>query len=156
MATWSAIFCGPKTVTFAKSAHFLHLYITFGEKIYPDFHKVEFCPEIGISKTYLYTYNQRCQLWHVAHSFLVAFLLELSWSLVKSRYFGPLCHLQCLSIWGLKAHLSPLYLLSIEHWANINVSKNIYIYFPHCTLLHQIDIKESDKIYFAIQTWNMV
>ena len=39
-------------------------------KISPDFHEVEFCPELGISKT---NNQSKCHIWQVAHKFWVAF-----------------------------------------------------------------------------------
>ena len=40
------------------------------EKNMSHFHKVKFCPELGISKI---CKQNRCHLWHIAHKFRVAF-----------------------------------------------------------------------------------
>ena len=51
--------------------HFLRPYLPFGgqkatDEIYPDFHKVEFCQELGINET---GEQNRWRLWDVAHNF---------------------------------------------------------------------------------------
>ena len=51
--------------------HFLRPYLPFGgqkatDEIDPDFHKVEFCQELGISET---GEQNRWRLWDVAHNF---------------------------------------------------------------------------------------